>query len=302
MRLYIAGLYTSHFGVGNSLYNRLSPNARALRDYVKYYLESYHFIKKGNYVDRIRKGGYQIFLDSGAFSAFTSGVHVSLNQYAEFVLEHRDIIEIASVLDAIGDPEQTFYNQQDLEKLGCNVLPCFHYGEPTDLLDYYVKKYDYITLGGMVPISNGPLEIWLDELWQEHLTDEHGIAKLKVHGFGMTARKLMTKYPWYSVDSSSWIQMAAHGNVVFPELDKAISLSARSPSRKQLGQHYTTMTPSEQKVVDQLLEYYGLELREVADIHDGRWALNAFSFSRLGDILGEEHHKKPFDSARRFLF
>ncbi|MGL5735897.1 MAG: hypothetical protein ACRCYS_13600, partial [Beijerinckiaceae bacterium] len=220
MHVYVAGLYTSAYSQqeNTGVYRKASPNSRLLRKAVGHHLESYHYIHKSRYVELMRADKVKVFLDSGAFSSFSLGVDVSIEAYAEFVKGHQDIIEMASVLDAIGDPVGTYHNQNTLEKLGAEVLPCFHYGEPFDLCEYYVKNYAYITIGGMVPIPNNKLEPWLDELWAKVLTDKEGFSRIKIHGFGLTARKLMTKYPWFSVDSSSWVQVAANGGVVLPEL------------------------------------------------------------------------------------
>lgn len=302
MKLYIAGLYASHFHIGSSLHLKGSPAAQALRENVKFKLESYHYIHKGQYVRNLTRDGIKVFLDSGAFSAFSLGVDVSIEAYAEFVKANQAVIEMASVLDAIGDPVGTFHNQQTLERLGAEVLPCFHYGEPWDLCEYYLNNYEYITIGGMVPIPNQKLEGWLDILWDKVLTDKDGYARRKVHGFGLTSRTLMQKYPWYSCDSSSWIQAAANGNIVLPEFDRPISISARSPSVKNFGAHFNTMSVKAQKKVLDALAYYGLVLEEVRDDHKARWALNAFTYDRLGDMLGDDHWRKPFRAAQVGLF
>jgi hypothetical protein len=275
---------------------------KALRDEVTHKLESYHYIHKGRYVDMIRRAGDKVFLDSGAFSAFSLGVEVSIEAYAEFVKGHQDIIEMASVLDAIGDPEGTFHNQNTLEKLGAEVLPCFHYGEPLDLCEYYIRNYEYITIGGMVPIPNNKLELWLDEIWEKVLTDKDGIARRKVHGFGLTSRKLMSKYPWYSCDSSSWVQMAANGSIMLPEFNRAISISARSPNIRKWGAHFNSMPPEAQATILEKLAYYGLTLEQVRDVHDGRWALNCFSYDRVGKLMGDDHWRQPFKAKQQLLF
>lgn len=302
MKLYIAGLAVSHFHLGGNLFRKSPPNAQALRQEVHHKLESYHYIHKGKYLENIRKDGQKIFLDSGAFSSFSLGIDVDINAYAEFIKANQDIIETASVLDAIGDPVGTYHNQNTLEKLGAPVLPCFHFGEPWDLAEYYVRNYDYITIGGMVPIPNQKLEPWLDELWDRVLTDKDGYSRIKIHGFGLTSRKLMAKYPWFSCDSSSWVQMASNGVIVLPEFDRAIPISSRSPNRKNFGQHFNTMPPSVQKAVIERLEYYGLTLEDVQEDYKPRWALNAFTFDRLGRILGEDHWCKPFTAKQPLLF
>lgn len=302
MRLYIAGLYTTHMSRTETSYSRLTENQRQLRDAVSWYLESYHYIHKGKYVERIRRDGTKVFLDSGAFSAFSLGVEVDISAYATFVREHQDIIDMASVLDAIGDPEGTYRNQKELERLGVEVLPCFHFGEPLDLCEHYVSNYPYITLGGMVPIPNAKLEPWLDEVWDKVLTDRDGYARCKVHGFGMTSRPLMLKYPWFSVDSSSWVQLAARGNISLPEIPVPISISDRAPTRHDWGRHYTTLPEHAKRYVTALLEYYGLTADEVQQGHLPRWALNCFTFDRLGKLLGDDHWRRPFHAKQGVLF
>lgn len=302
MRLYIAGIYTSNFNKNGSLYRKSTPNAQAHRDNVKHNLESYHYIHKGKYVDQIRADGVKVFLDSGAFSSFSLGVEVSIEAYAEFVRSNQDIIRMASVLDAIGDPVGTYHNQNRLEQLGAEVLPCFHYGEPWDLCEYYVRNYPYITIGGMVPIPNNKLEVWLDELWDRVLTDADGYSRIKIHGFGLTARKLMAKYPWYSVDSSSWVQVAANGGIVLPELPQPVAISDRSPKVKDFMTHYATLpAPSRQKI-DKLLTYYGSSAEEMATDYKSRWAFNAFTYDRLGELMGEDHWRRPFRTTQKGLF
>lgn len=302
MRLYIAGLYTSHLSIFGNLYRRFTPQMKALRDEVTHKLESYHYIHKGRYVELIRRAGDKVFLDSGAFSAFSLGVDVSIEEYADFVKGNQDIIEMASVLDAIGDPEGTYHNQNTLEKLGAEVLPCFHFGEPLDLCEYYVRNYKYMTIGGMVPIPNAKLEPWLDEIWEKVLTDRDGYARTKVHGFGLTSRKLMSKYPWYSCDSSSWVQAAANGSILLPEFDRAIAISARSPNVKKWGQHFNSLAPETQATIMERLTYYGLKIEEVRDIHDGRWALNCFTYDQIGKQMGEDHWQRPFRASQPLLF
>lgn len=302
MILYIAGLFTSHFNLGGNLYRKATPNTKLLRNNVAHFLESYHYIHKGSYAKNIKEDGIKVFLDSGAFSSFSLGVDVNLEAYAEFIKENQDIILMASVLDAIGDPVGTFNNQTALEALGVEVLPCFHYGEPFDLCEYYLNNYEYITIGGMVPIPNSKLIYWLDELWSKVLTDKDGFSRRKIHGFGLTSRELMLRYPWYSCDSSSWVQAAANGSIVLPEFSSAISISSRSPQVRNWGQHFNTYPPSTQERILERLAYYGLTLEEVQHDYRSRWALNAFTYDQLGRRLGDDHWRKPFQIPYQGLF
>lgn len=294
MKLYLAGLYTSNFGGNHGVKTmNLTPKEDASRTGVRHMLESYHYIHKQSMVDKIRRDGCKLFLDSGAFSAFTQGVEIDLPGYCDYIKRNEDIIEkvddnlMASVLDGIGDPYKTWQNQAAMERLGVRPLPCFHYGEDERYLDWYVANYDYITLGGMVPISTPQLLHWLDRIWEEHLTDGSGRPKIKVHGFGLTSLDLMMRYPWFSVDSSSWVQIAAHGSVFLWWNGRTLAFSSQHPARKMEGMHYLNIPEIHQKAIADKLAEDGFEAERFITNNYARWAYNCFSFTRIMDEINK---------------
>lgn len=284
MKLYLAGIYTSNFDRTGRVYSRLDDAEKGMRDGVEWFLESYHYIHRPRAVERIRRSGDKVFLDSGAFSAFSMGVSVDLGRYCDYIHENVDIIEhvdgqpLASVLDAIGDCDGTWRNQAAMEARGVRPLPCFHYGEPDEVLQYYAANYSYITIGGMVPISTPQLKLWLDRIWAEHLTDEHGRPKVKVHGFGLTSLPLMMRYPWFSVDSSTWVQWAANGMVLVPGTAGQVDVSSQSSRRKIRGQHIDSVSPLETEAIEQQIRATGVDPDRLRDLYFSRWAFNAYSF------------------------
>lgn len=286
MKLYLAGLYTSNFHKSSQLYARLDPAEKAARDGVRYFLESYHYIHRQAYVDKLRNDKVRVFLDSGAFSAFTKGVEVDLPGYCDYIKRNLDIIEnidgalCASVLDGIGDPLKTYENQMAMERLGVRPLPCFHYGEDERYLEWYIANYSYITLGGMVPISTPQLYHWLDRIWEKYLTDGSGRPRLKVHGFGLTTLSLMERYPWYSVDSSSWVQIAANGNILVPGYG-AIPVSTSSPSIKDANRHLETLTPVQREALVDIISKQGFDIERLKTEYVSRWSYNCFAFTQI---------------------
>ena len=118
MKLYLAGLYTSNFTLKSQQFMRCDAAEQQARKDVRYFLESFHYIHRQAHVDRIRDDQVKVFLDSGAFSAFTKGVEVDLPGYCDYIHRNMDIIEVvdgalcASVLDGIGDPKATYENQK----------------------------------------------------------------------------------------------------------------------------------------------------------------------------------------------
>ena len=77
-----------------------------------------------------------------------------------------------------------------------------------------VEKYDYIWLWWMVPHSTNPkkIEAFLDYCF--HYIKKKWL-KTKVHWWWMTNPRLMLKYPFYSVDSTSWLSTYKFNRVAF---------------------------------------------------------------------------------------
>ena len=209
------------------------------------------------------KNKISLFLDSGAFSAWSKGININIPEYISFIKQHEKYIDVYAVLDDILDPEKTLKNQKIMEKAGLNPLPCFHFGEPVSYLEYYLNNYDYIALGGMVPISSKDLSVWLDELFRDFICDSKGMPTCKIHGFGLTSLRLMFRYPWYSTDSTSWVMTSRMGGVMIPRYKSGkwiydenswkISVSSRSPDKVEAGKHIDTF-PAQQR--QHILNYF----------------------------------------------
>ena len=297
MHVYMAAVYSNNYMPGQNRYVKLNDHERNLVTQIPHILESYHYVGKQAYVDAMRSNGAKVFIDSGAFSAYTLGVDIDLPTYCDYIRRNMDIIRVedgslmASVLDGIGDPLKTWQNQHAMETLGVRPLPCFHAGEDERYLEWYVANYDYITLGGMVGSSTKQLCVWLDRIWDRYLTDGSGRAKIKVHGFGITAVPIMERYPWYSCDSSSWIQSAAFGSIVTPK-HGPINVSEKSPSRHDAGQHATTLTPIEQEYLFQMLESQGFTYERLSTIYESRAAYNLWAFGVVNTMINAAHSER----------
>ena len=161
-------------------------------------LASYHYFKskKDLIIDCLAKN-YDVFIDSGAFSAENSGKEINIQEYCDFIMETG--VKTYAGLDVIGNAAQTRYNNEFMIKeYGLNPIPTFHMGSHLDDL-VALMDYPYIALGGLV-FSKGVIH-HCDRVWDYILKNN---PKLRVHGFGLTNIELMARYPWYSVDSSSF--------------------------------------------------------------------------------------------------
>lgn len=303
MHIYMAAVYSNSYMPGMNRYVKLNERERGIVEGLPHILESWHYVGKQSFVDHMRANGAKIFLDSGAFSAWTLGATLRVEDYVNYITKNLDIIRfedgamMASVLDGIGDADETFRNQQEMEHRlhlagfqGYKPLPCFHFGEPWEALEWYVKNYEYITLGGMVGASTDQLRNWLDRVWDNYLLDGSGRAKIKVHGFGITAVPLMQEFDWYSCDSSSWIQSAAFGSIVMPGVSARnpafpLAVSSKSPSRHTFGQHAMTLPGPEKERVFSLLEEQGFTYDRLSEIYESRAAYNLWAFGEVNKVM-----------------
>lgn len=186
----------------------------------------------------------KVFMDSGAFTAFTKGKIIDINSYIDFINKHKDKIEVYCVLDVIKDPKGTMENQIYMESKGLKPLPVFHVGADFKELLNLIKRYDYIALGGLVPYSmNKPfLESYLDTVFY------HVQNKVKLHGFGLNAEWAWKKYPFYSVDSSSWLSGGRFAQ---------LSINGKKHTKKSKSTMGMKLHTESYKVIDELsiIEY-----------------------------------------------
>lgn len=145
-------------------------------------------------------------------------------EYIEFLKKYGSILEAYCTIDIINNGQLTREVQLDLEARGLHPMPVYHLGEPIKYLRWYLDRknndggpfYDYIGMGGMTPNSPNVLLSPLDQIWDELFTDDEGWPIIKVHGFAMTSHTLIRRYPWYSVDSTSWVKWGTYGVILVP--------------------------------------------------------------------------------------
>lgn len=198
------------------------------RNEVKNLLFSYAFIKKPSSLIRLL-GDFKpkrIIVDSGAFSVWTKGGTVNLEEYAAFCEEFRRLLPtdieltivnldvlpgkwgyIPSKQDIADSAEKGWENMLYLESRGFKVIHVFHQHEDFAILDRLRAHSDYI---GISPANDVSMREKLDWLNKVFLTLK---GNTKTHGFAVTSHKQLLGYPFYSVDSSSWVTPARYGRV-----------------------------------------------------------------------------------------
>lgn len=160
-----------------------------------------------------------LFLDSGAFGAFTRGQVIDIECYCDFIRKHPGRFYPYACLDVIGDWRASARNYDRMRELGVEPMPTFHMGSPEHELHRLLKEADYIAMGGVVGATQETMQPWLDKCWRV-IKD---YMPKKVHVFGVMAQWALERYPWYSADSSSALVGAGMGRITTFENSKVTS-------------------------------------------------------------------------------
>ena len=137
-------------------------------------------------------------LDSGAYSAMNSGTKIDLQEYTEaakrMVAEDPTLTEVFA-LDVIGDWRASLKNCEAMWAAGVPAIPCYHLGEPEDVLRTIARDYPKIALGGAVGATGK--QKWAEQCFAR-------VWPKRIHGFGFGSRQTILALPWHSVDASNW--------------------------------------------------------------------------------------------------
>ena len=198
----------------------------------------------------------KLFLDSGAYSSYENNTTINLQDYINFIKEHESEIEVYANLDDIGCPEKTWQNQKEMERQGLNPIPVYHLNEDQKYLEMCMK-YPYFAVGGLASAKGASLTPFLDAVFRKLCTKESDYYPIcKVHGFGIATPEIINRYPFYSIDSTSWVAYGKFGIILIPKLKHdtfrydlppySIAISSRS---KAVGnsEHFRNFSKMEQE-------------------------------------------------------
>lgn len=150
-----------------------------------------------------------VFVDSGAFTAKQQGRPIQLSDYIAVLDDLAP--DTYAALDVIGDAEATRANVDAMRDAGLDPVPVFHCRSDWSYLQQYLDEgCTYIALGDVATgeIRRGELEVWFDACFR--LMRDYW--PVRVHGFGVTRQWALERYPFYSVDSTTWLVGGKWGN------------------------------------------------------------------------------------------
>lgn len=244
-----------------------------------------------------------LMVDSGAFSAHTQGKPIALDEYMAFChkLQRKMPSAIYVNLDVISSKDASvdvgklsYENWQTMKRNGLEPLPVFHLHTDLKWLGKYMAETDYIALGAVVlQKTNKRKAHALSHVW-EQLVDKDRNPLIKVHGMGVTSFELMRNYPWFSIDSTSWLQAAIFGKVLIPhrkngawDYDRkphVLDVSSKSP---KVGdrEHIKNLRPLVKQEVERYVRENDYELAALAEDPYARMCLNALFYTRFVRLL-----------------
>ena len=233
-----------------------------------------------------------------------------MDRYAAFIKEHAHAIDYYANVDVIPDPVLTFRNQRYLEKEhGLSPVPVVHYR--TDLFwleKYLVRKavggaHGLVALGGLVgSTAQDACRHWLDRAFDVICGQPSRLPRTRIHGFGVTSFPLLYRYPWWSVDSTTWTMVGAMGGVIVPHHRDGkfvftvppyvMKFSSKAKDKTLAGRHFNTMRAGERATVLAWLAEIGIPLGEchqdgtvisygVTNRHCERKAANLLFFEKM---------------------
>jgi hypothetical protein len=147
-------------------------------------------------------------------------------------------------------------------------MPIYHPNTDIQWYKKYLAKTDYVGIGAIAKLSGKRRMQCLDRLWSTYLVDDKSMPAYRIHGMGITSFELMARYPWFSVDSTSWIRTGMYGSLYIPQringqwcyskTPRVLSFSTGSPSAKEKDKHITTVSPATKTLLLAYLKELGV--------------------------------------------
>ncbi len=181
----------------------------------------------------------RVIIDSGAFSTWNKGIQISLKEYIAFCLEILDTANCSVMImsldtiagsrsdDRLPTPdrfqeacEASWKYFEEMRAAGIPAIPTFHQFDDTDWLFRMLDEgTECIALSPRKRVVSPALKIeWLGDRFRDI-----GL-ETRVHGLGIASPEMMEIFPFYSVDSSSWLQ-GKNGNFRYFDGRRVQSLS-----------------------------------------------------------------------------
>ena len=234
-----------------------------------------------------------ILLDSGAFTAWSKGAEIKLEQlidsYERLLTKYEHGLKKVWLinLDKIPGQRGRTAGPEEIEEairisdenfnvlvkhFGHRVLPVFHQNESKERLHEVCAMANYVCISPRNDVGEKYRISWAAEvhtLLKKEGEEENGRLRIKTHGLATTGMRMLGNVDWFSADSAWWLQTALNGSIMYLTHDnsiRTIAISDRAGSRKDLEQHFSTLNKKMQEYIVARLAVHGLT-PEVAALH-----------------------------------
>lgn len=237
------------------------------------------------------------FLDSGAFTCHRMGKPVDVDeyiQYADSLDEHLlAFAQVDTIPGRFGQPKTKedyeesarkswenflymYYRVKSREKL----VPVFHYGESFDALKRMLEWRDedgnqltYIGISPANDTSQQTKNVYLTEVYD--FIRKSSNPNVRTHLFGMTSLDALSKFPYYSADSTSH-RLRTGYNKLFTRKWGTISLSdkPRTVKSKSNMSFLETCDAETLEEFRKLAEHYGFTIDQLKESSAARTAMD----------------------------
>lgn len=237
-----------------------------------------------------------IALDSGAFSAWKRNLNLPLKEYIDYCKRHKDESAMYVNMDCIpGENGLMDHSQSSIEKSaaksygnlqimkseGLRPVPVFHQGETFNWLDKMLEDGEtYIGISPYMKSHQSEIIKWMDKCFSR-ICDSKGRPLIGTHGFGVTACNLCIRYPWRSVDSTSWSVGGGYGSILIPHYVNGVPDYLRPPQTLKLSARkqdqsngFDGLSTAQQDVVREHASNVGVSISELRNTFLGRWKIN----------------------------
>jgi hypothetical protein len=209
----------------------------------------------------------------------------TVSQYVEYAKEHRREWDWYVNFDYTHDSKICWHMQKYLEKEGLHPIPVIHGGQDIDWFRRYCEDgYKLIGLGGMTQRKGYKYaRMIFDRIF--NIAAKYDV---KLHGFGITNLTLMFMYPWHSVDSASWVKIAAYGSILHVDQNRGMVSEMHFTNKNATGKtKYAHMLPALKKEAARDIEDNGFKVRDLRKDSFARCLYNVHVFTKKLHILKE---------------
>jgi hypothetical protein len=187
-----------------------------------------------------------LFCDSGAYSVHTGKLHVTQDEYVDYINSVSGKIDVFAQLDTIPgqfkkpkSPQdyidsaesswENFLHMRENVKDKHKVMPVYHFGEDVKylkrMLEYRDSEGDQLDYIGLSPANDASVQarmLYLKDMYD--IIQKSSNPNVKTHVYGFTSLTAMSKFPCYSADSISHRLVSGY-NKIFTQNFGIISVS-----------------------------------------------------------------------------